>query len=363
MKGHLIERLFAVLIVILVFSLTGCTGKTVQEYDNSTLPTLEVKNNEPKDSDIGQDLEVTAVPQDADSNGQGEDTEKDPQELPSSGEEGSTSGNNTSPDPAGNDAQQPVDGNNAQETGNNTQNTGSSAQESGNNTQDTGNDAQETGSDTTDDDTEKKYVVVLDPGHGGYDSGAYYAGRQEKDLTLKVSMYARDYLINNYDNIEVYLTREDDTIMDRDKKKDLEMRCDLGRQVGADCLVSIHFNATEAHLFSGSEIWISRRSNVHDATLELGNCIMQELVALGLEKRSVSSRKSNDMFDPEGRAYDYYAINRHCAARDIPGIIVEQCFMDSEHDQKFIESEEGLQKLGEANAKGIASYLGLETKE
>ena len=160
----------------------------------------------------------------------------------------------------------------------------------------------------------------------------------------------------------MYLTREDDTIMDRDKKKDLEMRCDLGRQVNADCLVSVHFNATDAHTLSGTEIWISRRSNVHDQTEALGNAIMDELVALGLKRRSVGPRKSNDMFDQDGIAYDYYAINRHCAARDLPGIIVEQCFMDSEHDQQFINTEEGLKSLGEANARGIANYLGLTPK-
>ena len=207
-----------------------------------------------------------------------------------------------------------------------------------------------------------KHKVVFDPGHGGYDSGACYAGLQEKDITLKVAMYARDYLIENYIDIEVYMTREDDTIMDRDKKKDLEMRCDLARQVGADCLVSIHFNATDAHQLQGTEIWGSRRANVHDLTFELGHCIMDEFEALGLANRGVNMRKSNDMFDSEGKALDYYAINRHCANRDIPGIIVEQCFMDNEHDQKFITSEEGLKALGEANAKGIANYLGLTPK-
>ena len=158
------------------------------------------------------------------------------------------------------------------------------------------------------------------------------------------------------------MTREDDTIMDRDKKKDLEMRCDLARQVGADCLVSIHFNATDAHQLQGTEIWGSRRDNVHEQTFALGDCIMAEFEALGFVNRGVNMRKSNDMFDSEGKALDYYAINRHCANRDIPGIIVEQCFMDNEHDQKLINTEEGLKRLGEANAKGIAAYLELIPK-
>ena len=69
------------------------------------------------------------------------------------------------------------------------------------------------------------------------------------------------------------------------------------------------------------------------------------------------------MFDENGRAIDYYAINRHCAARGIPGIIVEQCYMDNEIDQVHVTTEEGLKELGEANARGIANYLELPLKK
>ncbi|MCR5332370.1 MAG: N-acetylmuramoyl-L-alanine amidase [Lachnospiraceae bacterium] len=209
---------------------------------------------------------------------------------------------------------------------------------------------------------EPHYIVVFDPGHGGRWAGACYIGLTEKELTLKVANYARDYLLENYDNIDVYLTRETDDPLDKDLKNDLRMRCDMAADLGATCLVSIHFNATDAHTLSGTEIWCSRRSNVHDQTFELGGCIMKEFVAIGLQERSVSSRKSNDTFDESGRAMDYYAINRYCAARDLPGIIVEQCFMDSEHDQQFITSEEGLKKLGEANARGVAAYFDILTE-
>ncbi len=221
---------------------------------------------------------------------------------------------------------------------------------------------EEAGTDQPPADEPKPAVVVFDPGHGAKWAGACYLGLEEKNLTLKVANYARDYLLNNYENVLVYLTREDDSIFDTDIKVDLEMRCQYALEHGADCLVSIHFNATDAHNLSGSEVWASRRSNVHDQTFELGECIMSELEAIGLTRRTIATRKSSDMFDEDGVALDYYAINRHCAARDIPGIIVEQCFMDSKKDQKYISDEDGLRQLGEANARGVAGYLGLEPK-
>lgn len=69
---------------------------------------------------------------------------------------------------------------------------------------------------------------------------------------------------------------------------------------------------------------------------------------------------STTKFDAYGNPLDYYAINRHAANRGIPGIIVEQCFMDTEF--AYYSSQEALNRLGVANAKGIAEYLGLPAK-
>lgn len=210
--------------------------------------------------------------------------------------------------------------------------------------------------------TPKPYTVVLDPGHGGYDPGACSGKLVETELTLKIAEYCRDYLLTEYDSIEVYMTRTEDKELSRDKKEDLLMRCELARDTGADCLVSIHLNATDKHNLHGAEIYCSKRDNVGEATFALGNAIMDELVELGLMKREVRTRRSNDMFDEDGIRYDYYAINRHCANFDIPGIIVEAAFIDNEIDQAFLSTEEGLKAIGEADARGIAKYLGVETE-
>ena len=360
MKSSILKRIITVLVLVGAFALAGCSGKNDNLRDNSNLPTLEVK-------DITGDLEITGT---VDPSGDIDITVTEPA---ATGEEPAVTGDEktdvvevtsevtpeATPEitpeatPETTNAPEPTEQPGQVDT--------ADGQASGSGNTDDQNDTGEDEENKTD--PNRQFVVVLDPGHGWKWAGACYIGLQEKDLSLKVANYARDYLLNNYKNITVYLTREDDNVLSKDLKIDLEMRCELAKEVGADCLVSIHFNATDAHTFSGTEIWASRRSNVHDQTFALGECIMQELVSLGLKRRSVSSRKSTDTFDSSGRAYDYYAINRHCAARDIPGIIVEQCFMDSEYDQQFITSEEGLQSLGDANARGIAAYLGLLPKD
>lgn len=208
--------------------------------------------------------------------------------------------------------------------------------------------------------TPKPYTVVLDPGHGGKDPGACSDGLVEATLTLKIAEYCRDYLLNNYDSIEVYLTRTEDVHLSSDKVEDLRMRCEVARDTGADCLVSIHLNASDAHKLRGAEIYYSRRENVGETTLALSNAIMDELEALGIKKREVRTRRSNDMFDDKGVALDYYAINRHCAEFGIPGIIVEAGFMDNTYDREFLLTDEGLKSIGEADARGIVRYLGAD---
>lgn len=203
----------------------------------------------------------------------------------------------------------------------------------------------------------EKYVVVLDPGHGGGYSGAVNGELVEKELSLKIGLYIKEYLEENYEQIEVCLTRETDSALSGDIVEDLEMRAQFAQDMNADILVSLHLNASEAHNLSGAMAFISNRDNVTGESKLLADFILGELEALGLSNEKSRTRDSNDMVDENGDALDYYAINRHCAARDIPGIIIEHCFIDNETDLKFIDSEEMLKNLAIADAEGIAAYL------
>ena len=211
--------------------------------------------------------------------------------------------------------------------------------------------------------TDGRTVVVLDPGHGGKFTGAQYYGVYEKEITLFLAQYIRDYLTSNYEDIEVYLTRDEDIALDDDIVVELEQRAIIAESHGADYFVSLHFNASEAHELHGATVYCSRRDNVHDESYGIAESILKELVALGIKDNHVQTRKSADNIDENGEPLDYYAVIRHNANRDIPGVIVEHCFMDNTTDREFMDTEEKLKTLAEADAKGIATYLGLKLKE
>src|SRR5690625_1680462 len=79
--------------------------------------------------------------------------------------------------------------------------------------------------------------IFLDPGHGGSDPGAIANGLREKDLTLKIARYTRDYLRSNYENAIVRMSRT------TDKTLSLTQRTNDANRWSADLFVSVHINA------------------------------------------------------------------------------------------------------------------------
>lgn len=208
---------------------------------------------------------------------------------------------------------------------------------------------------------QEKYVVVLDPGHGDRFYGACYYNKNEKTLNLSVALYARAYLEEHYaDSLTVYMTRDSDAILDNDQEEDIRLRVEKAAEWGADILVSFHMNATDTHKKNGVEVFCPHRDNVKKEAFRLADEILDEISALGLKRNGYEILRSKKTFDADGNAVEGLLINRYSADHGFVGIIVEHCYMDCETDYPFIQDEAALQALGEADARGIAAYFGLE---
>ena len=86
---------------------------------------------------------------------------------------------------------------------------------------------------------EKISTVVIDPGHGGRDSGALGANTKEKDINLTVSLLVGDYISKNCPDVKVVYTRERDVFVDLDE------RAAIANRANADVFISIHCNSTD----------------------------------------------------------------------------------------------------------------------
>lgn len=210
-------------------------------------------------------------------------------------------------------------------------------------------------------------TICLDPGHGGSDSGANAFGQKESALTLKIANYCKEELAK-YD-VNVVMTRTTDTRPSENTAQDLINRVMTAKKAGASYIISIHLNSAASTSAHGAEVYFPNTSG--NASLSsngqaMAKAIQSQLVALGLYDRGIKIRNYMDgstSSNPNSSDRDYYGIIRYAKEQNISGLIIEHCFLNNPDEyNKYLSSEEKLQKLGVADAKGIVSALGLSLK-
>ncbi len=210
-------------------------------------------------------------------------------------------------------------------------------------------------------------TICLDPGHGGSDSGANAFGQKESALTLKIANYCKEEL-EKYD-VNVVMTRTSDTRPSENVAQDLIERVKTAKKAGASYIISIHLNSAASTSAHGAEVYFPNTSG--NASLSsngqaMAKAIQSQLVALGLYDRGIKIRNYMDgstSSNPNSSDRDYYGIIRYAKEQNISGLIIEHCFLNNPDEyNKYLSSEEKLQKLGVADAKGIVSALGLSLK-
>ena len=206
-----------------------------------------------------------------------------------------------------------------------------------------------------------KVIVVLDPGHGGFDPGTSGFGANEKDLTLKIAKYCKAALEKD-GRIQVYMTRETDTSVGNatDVSTDLYNRIQYAIEKKADLFVSLHLNSAGASA-KGAEVYYPNsnyRANIGAQGKTLATDIQNELVKLGLYNRGAKIQNSTSSKYPDNSVQDYYYVIQQSKRAGFPGIIVEHAFLSNQSDyNNYLSSDAKLKKLGEADAKGILTYL------
>jgi len=192
---------------------------------------------------------------------------------------------------------------------------------------------------------EKGHIVMLDPGHGGYDPGAITnQGVYEKSINLQIAQKVKEML--GPSGIGVFLTREEDIdyvpdgVKGRTIKKqiDLNRRIDMAKEANADLFVSLHVNATATGQDSGAETFYHSKSETGKRLAEL---IQQELIKIpGMNRRIV-------------KPGDFYIINN----TSMPAVIVEVGYLSSLKEQKKLQQSWYQEQLARAIAKGIANFF------
>ena len=179
--------------------------------------------------------------------------------------------------------------------------------------------------------------VFIGVGHGGADSGAYFNGRKESELNLKIALYCRDELKRH--GVSVCLSRTKD---ENDPVQAEIRECNSF----SPCLaVDIHLNSGGG---DGIEVF---HTYLLGKGKKLAENIVKEVENIGQNSRGTKIRKNSS-----GR--DYYAFIRQTKA---PAVIVECAFIDTK-DFEIIDTAAEQKKMGVAIAKGILATLGITYK-
>ncbi|CBZ04993.1 beta-N-acetylglucosaminidase [Clostridium botulinum H04402 065] len=178
-------------------------------------------------------------------------------------------------------------------------------------------------------------TVIVDAGHGGYDSGAVGpTGIKEKDVTLKVALKLGKILENSGVNV-IYTRTSDNVSWPSNESQDLAARVAIANNNNTDLYVSIHANSFNGSA-NGTETYYYDGSAKGKETAEK---VQKELVnSIGLYDRGVKTA-------------GYYVLKNTIS----PSILVELGFIDNRNEEILLNSDWFQQKCAEAIAKGILS--------
>jgi len=216
--------------------------------------------------------------------------------------------------------------------------------------------------------------IVIDPGHGGHDTGTIGpSGLMEKDLCLDVALRLGNIIRQRLPGADVVYTRSDDTFIP------LEERTRIANEAKADLFISIHANSSPHKDARGIETYylnlrgtpeameVAAREN---ATSDQGIHDLQDLVRdiARTEKIDESREFAEDV--QVSLSKHIFRTARTAKNRgvrkapfvvligaDMPSILTEISFLSNPWDEKQLKKPLERQKVAEGIYQGVADYL------
>ncbi|MDZ8117108.1 N-acetylmuramoyl-L-alanine amidase [Pontiella sp. NLcol2] len=199
-------------------------------------------------------------------------------------------------------------------------------------------------------------LVVLDPGHGGKDTGSISPkGYREKDIVLDISHRVRKLL--EAKGIRVRMTRTGDTY------PQLDARTAYAYKNGADLFVSVHANAAGATSASGVETFITAAAG-YDSSNHYGqagdkfafknNTYDALNAALGFSIHSNIMKMTKR--DDRGLRRARYSVLKHCSC---PAALVECGFLTNPDEESLLNTSSYRESCARGIANGVLGYFTL----
>jgi N-acetylmuramoyl-L-alanine amidase len=216
--------------------------------------------------------------------------------------------------------------------------------------------------------------IVIDPGHGGHDTGTIGpTGFMEKDLCLDVAMRLGKIIQQRLPSAEVVFTRDDDTFIP------LERRTAIANEAKADLFLSIHANSSQDHHARGIETYYLNFTGSSDAMevasrenalSENGVHDLQDIVAKIARSEKLEESRDLATMIQDSLSKRMENLNRGDRNRgvrkapfvvligaDMPSVLAEISFLSNPSDEQWLKKPENRQRIADGLYRGIESYL------
>ena len=225
--------------------------------------------------------------------------------------------------------------------------------------------------------SERKVVVVIDPGHGGKDPGAIGPNRiYESNVVLAISLRLAEY-INRTTDMKAVLTRDDDTfIVLRDRMK-------MGRESKADLFLSIHADALDNPRVKGASVYTLSLKGASDeaarvyAERENAYSSISEVAISNMDKDAVSlltdlSQNFSMKASKEAAGIILNELSKVGSIRkkkvqeagfavlkspDVPSVLIETTYISNPNEEARLNSRSYQDKLARAIFEGTRQYF------
>ena len=183
-------------------------------------------------------------------------------------------------------------------------------------------------------------LIVIDPGHGGMDSGAINDNILEKSINLEISLKLKQELEKN--GAIVLLTRNGDYDLSKPnalyrKKSDFDNRIKLINHSNADLYLSIHLNYFLSSQYYGPQVFYVKNNN------KLADKIQKEF------NNSLKIKRKIKTID---NVYMYNKLK-------VPGVLIECGFLSNENEKDKLKTNQYQNKIVKIITKGIINYYQL----
>ncbi len=193
-----------------------------------------------------------------------------------------------------------------------------------------------------------KIFIIIDPGHGGVDSGAVNQyGENEAPINLEISKYLMAFLdstgfkveMTRYDSRGLYNEGANTTIREK-KNEDLHNRIKVINESKADLVISVHLNAFTQSQYYGAQTFYKNK------------CEESKLAADVLQKNLRKILDKNNERVPQSKK-DVRVIDDS----NIPIVLVECGFVSNAEEGKLLSTPQYQEKVAWAIYAGIIEYF------